>query len=126
MMNVHEVENFTRLFPLMESAYEEIGAVSRNNPAQVLNSFKMRFVNELLIRANTILEDEYRPFPEFIKFTEDMTPNMSDILFILAEYLSALETMKTEHIQKEKEYPHEWFWIINGKISEKTTAPMTN
>ena len=121
-MNVHEVEDFSRLFPLIKNVYEEISILSKNNPVQAISSFKLKFVNILLARANEIFEEEYKPFPEFSSFSEDPAPNMSDVVFILAIYIASMKRMKEENVEKEGEYPHEWFWVINGKISDKVTS----
>ncbi|MEA1946173.1 MAG: hypothetical protein U9N83_02585 [Thermodesulfobacteriota bacterium] len=121
-MNKKEVETFLKLQPQLKSAYDEIALLSKKKPTDSLNTFKLKFINSILSRANEILEDKYKPFPdEFTLFNEDDMPNNSDVVFILSHYLTALEKLRCDNITRELEFPHNWFWIIDGKISEQET-----
>jgi hypothetical protein len=128
-MNVHEVEDFLRLQPLLKSAYDEISLLAKNNPAQTVSFFKLKLINTLLKKANEVLVDDndvFIPFPEdFTEFSENDTPNASDTAFILSSYLSAMERMRCENIEKGDEFPRLWYWTINGKISldDETNPP---
>jgi hypothetical protein len=121
-MNKKQVETFLKLQPQLKSAYHEIALLSKRKPTDSLNTFKLKFTNSILSRANEILEDKYRPFPdEFTLFNEDDMPNNSDVVFILSHYLTALEKLRCDNIEKEKEFPHNWFWILDGEISKRET-----
>lgn len=121
-MNIQQVETFLKLQPQLKSAYEEISLLSKKKPTDALNKFKLKFINSILVRANEILGEKYKPFPnEFDLFNEDDMPNNGDVVFILSHYLTSLEKLRCDHIEKEKEYPHNWYWTINGKISKQET-----
>lgn len=121
-MNEKQVETFLKLQPQLKSAYDEIALLSKKKPTDSLNTFKLKFINSILSRANKILEDKYKPFPEeFTLFDEDDMPNNSDVVFILSHYLTALEKLRCDNIMEESEFPHNWFWIINGKRSKQET-----
>lgn len=121
-MNKQQVETFLKLQPQLKSAYDEIAILSKKKPTDALNTFKLKFTNSILSRANEILEDKYKPFPdEFTLFNEDDMPNNSDVVFILSHYLTALEKLRCDNIEKEEAFPHNWFWIIDGKISKQET-----
>ena len=121
-MNKQQVETFLKLQPQLKSAYDEIAILSKKKPTDALNTFKLKFTNSILSRANEILEDKYKPFPdEFTLFNEDDMPNNSDVVFILSHYLTALEKLRCNNIEKEEAFPHNWFWIIDGKISKQET-----
>lgn len=125
-MNEQEVEKFLKLQPQLNSAYDEISILSKKKPTDSLNTFKLKFINSILTRANEILEEKYKPFPdEFSVFNEDDMPNNSDVVFILSHYLTALEKLRCDNIQKQNEFPHDWCWILNGMITNmKTDRPM--
>ena len=88
-MNEQQVETFLKLQPQLKSAYDEISLLSKKKPTDSLNTFKLKFINSILLKANGILDDKYKPFPEdFSLFNEDDMPNNSDVIFILSHYLS--------------------------------------
>jgi len=121
-MNKEQVETFLKLQPQLKSAYNEISLLSKKKPTDSLNTFKLKFINSILSRANEILEDKYKPFPEdFTLFDEEDMPNNSDVVFILSHYLTALEKLRCDNIEKEESFSHNWFWIIDDKISNQET-----
>lgn len=125
-MNKQQVETFLKLQPQLKSAYDEIALLSKKKPTDSLNKFKLKFINSILTRANEILEEEYRPFPEdFSLFDEDDMPNNSDVVFILSHYLTSLEKLRCDNIVMEKDFPHRWFWTIDGKKSSQETDRAT-
>lgn len=121
-MNKQQVEIFLKLQPQLKSAYDEIALLSKKKPTDSLNTFKLKFINSILSRANKILGDKYKPFPdEFTLFHEDDMPNNGDVVFILSHYLATLEKLRCDNIEKEKKYPLNWCWVINNKISKQVT-----
>lgn len=121
-MNKQQVETFLKLQPQLKSAYDEIALLSKKKPTDSLNEFKLKFINSILSRANEILEDKYKPFPDdFTLFNKDDMPNNSDVVFILSHYLTALEKLRCDNIEKENDFPYHWFWIIDDEISEQET-----
>ncbi len=82
----------------------------------------MKFINSILSRANDILGEKYKPFPdEFNLFDEDDMPNNSDVVFILSHYLTSLEKLRCDNIEKQIVSPYKWYWLINGKRSKQET-----
>jgi hypothetical protein len=121
-MNNKQVETFLKLQPQLKSAYDEISLLSKKKPTDSLNIFKLKFINSILSRANEILENNYKPFPEdFTLFNEADMPNNSDVVFILSHYLTSLEKLRCDNIEKDKDYPYHWHWLINGKRSKQET-----
>jgi hypothetical protein len=121
-MDKKQVETFLKLQPQLNSAYDEISILSKKNPTESLNNFKLKFINSILSRANEILSNNYKPFPDdFDLFNEDDIPNNSDVVFILSHYLTSLEKLRCDNIEKEVDYPHKWYWIIDNKISDYET-----
>ncbi|HMR00790.1 MAG TPA: hypothetical protein PKA32_00180 [Candidatus Gracilibacteria bacterium] len=125
-MNTQQIETFLKLQPQLKSAYEEISLLSKKKPTDQLNKFKLKFINSILSRANGILAKKYQPFPdEFELFDEDDMPNNGDVVFILSHYLTSLEKLRCDNIERESEYPHYWYWKTNNKLSDKRTDPPT-
>lgn len=118
-MNQQQVEHFLKLQPQLNSAYDEISILSKKKPTDPLNTFKLKFINSILSRANEILEDIYKPFPdEFSLFDENDMPNNSDVVFILSHYLTSLEKLRCDNI---KFSDYKWVWIIDGKVTSQVT-----
>ncbi len=119
-MNKEQVEAFLKLQPQLKSAYDEISLLSKKKPTDSLNTFKLKFINSILSRANEILEDKYKPFPDdFTLFNEDDMPNNSDVVLILSHYLTALEKLRCDNIERDLMY--HWYWIIDDEISNQET-----
>jgi hypothetical protein len=122
-MNAQQVEIFLKLQPQLKSAYEEISLLSKKKPTDALNKFKLKFINSILTRANEILGEKYKPSPnEFDLFNEEDMPNNGDVVFILSHYLTSLEKLRCDNI---KYSDYEWYWVVNGKISDKKTGMPT-
>ena len=122
-MNTEQVETFLKLQPQLKSAYDEIALLSKKKPTDSLNKFKLKFINSILSRANEILEDKYKPFPEdFTLFNEDDMPNNSDVVFILSHYLTSLEKLRCDNIKYSS---INWYWLVDGEVSDRKTNPPT-
>ena len=118
-MNKEQVEIFLKLQPQLKSAYGEIALLSKKKPTDSLNKFKLKFINSILSRANEILEDNYKPFPEdFTLFNEDDMPNNSDVVFILSHYLTSLEKLRCDNIKFSN---YKWCWLVDGIVSDQET-----
>jgi len=121
-MNKKQVETFLKLQPQLKSAYDEIALLSKKKPTDSLNNFKLKFINSILSRANAILEDRYKPFPdEFTLFEEDDMPNNSDVVFILSHYLTSLEKLRCDNIIND----YGWYWLVDGNKSDMSTNTPT-
>lgn len=118
-MNAKQVESFLKLQPQLKSAYDETSLLSKKKPAESFNEFKLKFVNSILSRANDILDEKYKPFPdEFNLFDKDDMPNNSDVVFILSHYLTSLEKLRCDNIALELGV---YYWLIDGQTSELRT-----
>lgn len=120
-MNENEVNSFIQLYTQIEALYTEVSLLSKKNPIDVVNKFKLRYINKTLEQANNILKDERKPFSDFTFFEEDNLPTNSDITMILSQYLSCMEELRSANI--EEGMRNEWFWLVNGKVSPIRTSP---
>src|SRR5258708_22302857 len=58
------IVDFEQLEVQLTTFYDELSILSKKTPDAPLNKFKLKYVNDTLKKANTILGDTYRPFPD--------------------------------------------------------------
>lgn len=83
-----EIDIYDELKPKIVSVRDTIKGLSSKKPDETLNSFKVKRINILLEKANTLL-GELKPYDDFDTFSEDLLPSNSDALMILELYLGA-------------------------------------
>ena len=121
MKSQEEVIQFEKIQTQIKGLYNEIGILSKKNPNDAVNGFKLKLINQSLKKANDILKDK-KPYSDFDVFSDDDMPSVSDVVMILEQYYSALEKMRCANIQSQFGY---WYWTINGKISNIETNKTT-
>lgn len=93
-----KVALFGKVDEQLRSFHREIGFISKKKPSDPLNNFKLGFINQTLTKANELVGDKYRPFPDFTTFdVEGTLPTASDVVMMLDQYLDALKTFKRDH-----------------------------
>ena len=97
-MNRNDVNTFEKISVQLLGVYEEVSLLSKKNPNDVLNKFKLKFINKLLNQSNSFLTNEYKPFDDFELFDEDDMPQNSDIVFILSQYLQCFEKLRADNV----------------------------
>ncbi|MGC4043850.1 MAG: hypothetical protein QM758_08580 [Armatimonas sp.] len=125
-----DVDTFEKLSGQMLSLHEEISLLSRKNPNDAVNKFKLKFINKLITESNLLLSDKYLPFTDFEAFDEDDIPQTSDIVLILSQYLQCFEKFRSDHITPDR---GAWYWKVKGTpddiagkdglVSIRTSAP---
>ena len=121
-MTREEVDRFEKVQAQIEGLYSEISALSKKSQNDALNKFKLKFVNQVLGKANNVLGKSYMPFEDFTIFDENDIPTNSDCAMMLTQYLSCFEKLRADNVQLNGFTS--WYWIINGKESNiKTVMP---
>lgn len=120
-MKRKEVNLFIRVYAQIEALHNEMSILSKKSPDDVINKFKLRFINKALDQANYLLREEQKPFGDFEVFNEDDLPTNSDVTMILAQYSGCMEELRSANISEQT--LNEWFWAIDGKISDIRTSP---
>lgn len=115
-MNRDNVDTFEKLFGQLLSIYEEVSLLSKKNPNDAVNKFKLKFVNKLLSQSNDYLDKVYRPFDDFSNFDEDDMPQNSDIVFILSQYLQCFEKLRSDNVIIKN---GAWYWQVKGNATDK-------
>jgi len=117
-----EVNKFEKIQSQIEGLYKEIGILSRKTPNDAVNKFKLKFINQLLVEANTLLTGNYKPLEGFETFEEDDLPSNSDVTFIFEQYLNCLEKLRGDNVMRTS--MNSWYWLVDGKESTiKTSLP---
>ncbi len=121
-MTKQEVDTFEKLQAQLQGLHIEISALSKKSQNDALNKFKLKFVNQILNDSNLLLGTKYKPFADFDLFDENDMPSNSDAAMMLTQYLNCFEKLRSDNIKKEDKFPHNWYWIVDGNLSEIRTV----
>lgn len=123
-MTKEQVNTFEKVQAQLNGLHTEISALSKKSQNDALNKFKLKFVNQILSEANQLLGENYKPFNDFELFDEADMPTNSDAAMMLTQYLNCFEKFRADNIKREDSYPHHWYWLIGGKLSNiRTVTP---
>jgi hypothetical protein len=119
-MKRKDAENFESNQAQMEGVYEEIGLLSKKKPDEPVSKFKLKYINEVLIRANNALGKEYCPLKDFKLFDEADLPAVSDVVFIVSLYLKSMDEYRYDNTHTKSGY---CYWTIeeDGKGGDMRT-----
>lgn len=81
----------------LKGFYDEFVKLSNKKPDGAVNKFKLLHLNNVIKTANGLLGTDYIPFEEFTEFDEDTLPSNSDVVMMLAQYLSQMDRFKKDH-----------------------------
>ena len=100
-MTKADVELYDKLHGQLTTMKTQFEALSKKNPNDAVNEFKIGLVNQLLADINGLISN-YKPFPNFEQFENSPKIFNSDVLLILAHYLTAMNRFKRANITVEK------------------------
>jgi len=115
-MNKSDVDVFEKLSGQLISVYEEMSLLSKKNPNDAVNKFKLKFLNKLIDDSNKFLTDKYKPYDDFNIFDEDDMPQNSDVVFILSQYLQCFEKLRADNVVIKNA---SWYWKLKGTKYDK-------
>lgn len=115
-MNKSDVDVFEKLSGQLISVYEEMSLLSKKNPNDAVNKFKLKFLNKLIDDSNQFLTDKYKPYEDFNIFDEDDMPQNSDVVFILSQYLQCFEKLRADNVIIKNA---SWYWKLKGTKNDK-------
>lgn len=101
--------------------YEEILVLSKKKPDGSLNKFKIKFINELLTKANKLLGKKYLPFEDFSVFDDSSLPSASDVVMVLSQYLKVMDKYRFDHIRRD--IGGRWHWRVDDGEKLETKPP---
>lgn len=88
-----DVDKYDELRSKLVSVRDDIAHLSAKKPHDQLNSFKLKFINNLLAQVNELIGD-FRPEEDFNEFDNVELPSNSDVLMILNLYLTGMTRFK--------------------------------
>lgn len=77
-------------------------------------------VAEVLEQASNVLK-ESAPALGFNQFDPDQLPTVSDLNFVVSQFVECAEKVRCENIARN--YDGVWYWKIGGKVSDVITSP---
>jgi len=81
-----EVRDLEKLVVQLQGLHTEISILAKKTPNDGLNLFKLKLVNSILTKGNSILVGHYKPLESFTNFDESALPTNSDVTMVLALY----------------------------------------
>lgn len=100
-MKKEDVDLFEKLHGQLFTMKSQFEALSNKKPNDSVTEFKLGLVNKLLTDINVLIGD-YKPFPDFDTFEDSPKIFNSDVLLILAQYLTAMGRYKKANTTIEK------------------------
>jgi hypothetical protein len=104
-----------KLMGQLEGIHVELSALAKKSPNGAVNAFKLRFVNEVLLKCAELLSEDYCPVGGFREFHLDDVPSYSDVTFVASQYLQALEKMRSDNI--DLKVGRWWYVLPKGSAS---------
>lgn len=116
-MSKINIDDFKKVLSQLEGLHEEVSNLAKKSNNDALNIFKLKLVNQVLIKTNEILREEYKPFSDFNEFIENDIPTNSDVALVLSQYINCMESLREKNISSDTEYHHSgnilkitWLW----------------
>ncbi|MEO6301753.1 MAG: hypothetical protein ABIP51_01145 [Bacteroidia bacterium] len=90
------VEEFEILNPLLNGLFSEVKALSQKKQDGVLNVYKVKMMNKILLRVKQLLVND--PAVEFLDLLDEGTmPTNSDALFMIVQFKSVMQQFKNKY-----------------------------
>lgn len=118
------INEFEKIFVQLRGFYEDINVLVKKSPKDEVDTFKLKLINKVLVKANEIIADS-KPFDDFMEFDIDGDmPNNGDVAMILGQYINCMEVVKKDNVHP---YSGRWYWKTDDDQSSKeisTSAPV--
>jgi hypothetical protein len=98
--------------------YVEISSLSKKKPDGPVNKFKLKYVNDLLAKADSLLGERYCPLEGFHGFDTDELPTASDVVFVLSQYLKNMDKFRYDHTYENP--GGDWVWNLDSRKTKQT------
>ena len=121
-MKAEEADLFDTSEDQIRAMYDEIGLLSKKKPDGPVNKFKLKFINDVLKKVNKIMGVKYMPLDDFNTFDEDSLPSVSDVVFILSQYMQSMDKFRFDNTyQDQGTYTQQWY--LQGNATKQTRRP---
>ena len=109
-MKKENIKEFERLLSQLVTMKTQFEALSKKDPDGSVNSFKIGLVNKLLQDTNNLIGD-FKPFPDFEQFDDSPKVFNSDVLMIMAHYITAMNRFKKANTTTENGIGLDTSWM---------------
>jgi hypothetical protein len=124
MKTIEDIGKLEKLIGQLNGLYAELTLLAKKSPNDGLNVFKLKVVNGILLNANGVLPEDYRPIDGFDSFDEQAIPTNSDAALVLAQYLEQVERFRSANLVRD-DRNHRWVYLIDGAPSAIGAKPPT-
>ncbi len=93
-----DIDTLEKTMGQLQAVHREISILSKKSPNDAVNVLKLRMINSIIVVANGLLGDSYKPLAGFEEFDEDDMPSTSDVVFVVAQYLEEIGRFRSDHI----------------------------
>lgn len=122
-MTIEQIVDFEKILAQLKSFYNDTNVLVKKTPKEEMNTFKLKLINKVLVKANDIVGDS-KPFDDFTEFDIDGDmPNNSDVAMILGQYINCMEVIKKDNVHP---FRGRWYWKTGNDADSKeisTSAP---
>ena len=98
MKTKEDIETLEKTIGQLQATHREISLLSKKAPNDAVNVLKLRMINSIIVVANGLLGDSYKPLAGFEEFDEDDMPSTSDVVFVVAQYLEEIGRFRSDNI----------------------------
>jgi len=120
-LQLNDISQFELLQGKLKGLYDEILTLSKKNPTDPLNKFKLKLINNVIIEVTAFLKSMglENPINEFEQLDDDSLPSNSDVVLVLSQYMQCMEKFRADNI---KEYHGRWYWVIDEEKPSRLTS----
>ena len=122
-MTKEQIADFEKTLAQLQGFYGDMNVLVKKSPKEEVNTFKLKLINKVLVKANDIVGDT-KPFDDFSEFDIDgEMPNNGDVAMILGQYINCMEVIKKDNVHP---YNGRWYWKTDEDAGSKeisTSAP---
>ncbi len=98
MITRAQVDELEVLIGRFNGIHSEMGILAKKSPNDGVNAFKLRMINAVIEDANNLLGEAYKAIDGFNRFDADDLPSNSDVTFVVAQYLEAIEKFRSDNV----------------------------
>ena len=117
-----DVRDLEKLIVQLQGLHSEISILAKKAPNDGLNLFKLKLVNNILAKGNSILTGHYKPLENFATFDESALPTNSDVTMVLALYIEQAERFRSNNMVY---HDYKWKYLVKGVASQIEGRPPT-
>ncbi|MBK9997330.1 MAG: hypothetical protein IPO99_09355 [Nitrospira sp.] len=122
MKTEDDVRDLEKLIVQLQGVHIEISMLAKKAPNDGLNLFKLKLVNNILAKGNSILTGHYMPLENFTTFDESALPTNSDVTMVLPLYIEQAERFRSSNMVYRD---YTWRYLVNGAASQIEGSPPT-